>query len=197
MTSTPSSRLAGLPESTPWQPPPLPIADETQHFWLTAGGSLTARLAELGQVTVEVIHEAQGHCLADETICFDEPASAFMWLRHVVLRLDKTPVVAARSVTSLADSLGVWRAIRDLGTQPLADLLYQDAQVERSAMSNARIRSAHALGQQALAASSQSSTTEDAPDFLARRSVFYRMNCPLLVTECMLPALWARLRSAD
>jgi chorismate--pyruvate lyase len=80
--------------------------------------------------------------------------------------------------------------MRRLRTRPLAELLYSDPQVERSSLVSRRVIAGHPL----YALASHALQGERAPHaFAARRSVFQRHGKPLMVTECMLPALWRHL----
>jgi chorismate--pyruvate lyase len=56
------------------------------------------------------------------------------WVREVVLRVEGMPVVFARSITPFRATCGAWRAVRQLGTRPLAQLLFDDPSVARSAL---------------------------------------------------------------
>jgi chorismate--pyruvate lyase len=112
-----------------------------------------------------------------------------VWVREVVLEVDRVPFVAAHSITPVAASRGVWQAMRRLRTRPLAELLYSDSSVARSVLVSAQLTARHPL-----VALARREIARGAPHALvARRSVFVRHGAPLMVTECMLPALWARL----
>jgi chorismate--pyruvate lyase len=173
-----------------WRETPLPGFTVHQKDWLTRGGSLTAHLRTLGTVDVRVTREAVDLPWPDEYRALRLAPRTPVWLREVVLAVDGVPCVAAHSVTPLDASGGVWQAMRRLRTRPLAELLYADSGVARSALVSRRVNARHPL--HALAAAQVASG--DAPyAFVARRSVFERRHAPLMVTECMLPALWERL----
>jgi chorismate--pyruvate lyase len=141
-------------------------------------------------VDVRVTREAVDLPWPDEYRALRLAPRTPVWLREVVLAVDGVPCVAAHSVTPLDASGGVWQAMRRLRTRPLAELLYADSGVARSALVSRRVNARHPL--HALAAAQVASG--DAPyAFVARRSVFERRHAPLMVTECMLPALWERL----
>jgi chorismate--pyruvate lyase len=172
-----------------WRVTPLPSFTSDQQDWLTRGGSLTAHLRTLGVVTVRVARETVAPPWADEHAALGLARRAPVWVREVVLSVDGVPFVAAHSVTPLAASVGVWQAIRRLRTRPLAELLYSDSSVARSSLVSRRLIARHPL--YALAGREMSGTR--AHSLVARRSVFERHHAPLMVTECLLPALWARL----
>jgi chorismate--pyruvate lyase len=175
-----------------WRVKPLPALSADQKDWLTRGGSLTAHLRALGCVEVRVTREAVDIPWSDECAALGLAPRERAWVREIVLVVDGVPFVAAHSATPLAASHGVWQAMRSLRTRPLAELLYSDSGVARSALVSRRVSARHPI--YALAAYETPSL--DLPHaFVARRSVFERAGAPLLVTECMLPALWSRLAS--
>lgn len=178
-----------------WRATPRPGCSAAQKDWLTRGGSLTAHLAGLGPVTVRVTREIVGVPWADEHAALARGPRVPMWVREVVLAVDGVPFVAAHSLAPLAASKGVWQAMRRLRTRPLAELLYSDPQVTRSALVSRRVIAGHPLHALALHALAP---REAAPHALvARRSVFERHGEPLMVTECMLPALWRHLAARE
>ncbi|KGX10343.1 chorismate--pyruvate lyase family protein [Burkholderia pseudomallei] len=174
-----------------WRETPRPGASSAQKDWLTRGGSLTAHLARLGRVTVRVTRETVAAPWADEHRALSCASRAPVWVREVVLAVDGAPFVAAHSIAPLAASKGVWQAMRRLRTRPLAELLYSDPEVTRSALVSRRVLAGHPLFSLASLALARAHATEHA--FPARRSVFERRGTPLMVTECMLPALWRHL----
>jgi len=186
------------PADAHWRVAPLPRFTSDQKDWLTRGGSLTAHLRMLGTVAVRVTREAVAQPWTDEHYALDVSSRAPVWVREVVLSVDGTPFVVAHSIAPVAASTGVWQAMRRLRTRPLAELLYSDSSVARSALASRRLTARHPL--YALAARELDIRGEARPHSLvARRSVFERHGEPLMVTECMLPALWAYLsaRAAD
>jgi chorismate--pyruvate lyase len=175
-----------------WRVAPLPGFTRDQKDWLTRGGSLTAHLRTLGAVAVRVTCEAVAMPWADEHAALDVAPRAPVWVREVVLSVDDIPFVAAHSIAPLAASVGVWQAMRRLRTRPLAELLYSDSSVARSSLVSRRLTACHPLYRLAAC-----EIDADHPQALvARRSVFERHGAPLMVTECMLPALWTHLGRA-
>jgi chorismate--pyruvate lyase len=176
-----------------WRVAPLPGFSSAQKDWLTRGGSLTAHLRTLGAVVVRVTREAVALPWADEHAALRIAPREPVWVREVVLSVDGIPFVAAHSIAPLAASVGVWQAIRRLRTRPLAELLYSDSSVARSSLVSRRLTARHALYR--LAAREIAATPPHA--LVARRSVFERFGAPLMVTECMLPALWHHLTDVE
>jgi chorismate--pyruvate lyase len=177
-----------------WRVAPLPGFSRDQKDWLTRGGSLTGHLRTLGAVAVRVTREAVALPWADESNALGVECRAPVWVREVVLSVDGTPFVAAHSIAPLAASVGVWQAMRKLRTRPLAELLYSDSSVARSALVSRRLTARHPLYR--LAAREIGEAYAHPQALVARRSMFERHGAPLMVTECMLPALWAHLASS-
>ena len=167
----------------------MPGFSPDQKDWLTRGGSLTAHLATLGAVTIRVTREAVARAWDDECAALCVTSRAPVWVREVVLSVDGTPFVAAHSIAPLAASVGAWQAMRRLRNRPLAELLYSDSSVARSALVSRRLNARHPLYRLA----SREIEAAAPHGLVARRSVFERHGRPLMVTECMLPALWAYL----
>ncbi|NML32990.1 chorismate--pyruvate lyase family protein [Paraburkholderia antibiotica] len=182
------------PADVHWRVAPLPGFSAAQKDWLTRGGSLTAHLRTLGAVVVRVTRETVALPWPDEAAALGLAPRAPVWVREVVLSVDGVPFVAAHSVTPRAASVGVWQATRRLRTRPLAELLYSDSSVARSALVSRRVGARHPLYR--LAVREVGAEVVHAPHvFVARRSVFGRHGAPLMVTECMLPALWERVET--
>ncbi|MDR3099580.1 MAG: chorismate lyase [Paraburkholderia sp.] len=169
-----------------WRVAPLAAFSADQKDWLTRGGSLTAHLRALGHVVVRVTREAVDMSWPDECAALGLAPRERAWVREIVLEVDGVPFVAAHSVTPLVASRGIWQAMRRLRTRPLAELLYTDSGVARSVLVSRRVSARHPL--HALAARETQGPVPHG--FVARRSVFERHGAPLIVTECMLPALW-------
>jgi chorismate--pyruvate lyase len=179
--------------TTQWRTRPLPTFTADQKDWLTRGGSLTAHLRELGDVTVDVTREAVGQPWRDEAAALDITPRTPVWIREVVLNVNRVPFVAAHSIVPLDASSGVWQAIRRLRTRPLAELLYSDSSVWRSPLTSRRIDACDLLYRLA----ARQTPLKKPHAFVARRSVFVRLGAPLMVTECFLPALWTFLGRRD
>ncbi|MBB1074061.1 chorismate lyase [Rhodoferax sp. 4810] len=169
--------------------------------WLQATGSLSARLAATGTVfSVQVIRQGRQPLTRSEAQALGLEGHAIGHAREVLLKVDGTPVVLARSVTTQPDSLGAWRAVRGLGSRPLADVLFRRSGITRQPLQYRQARPGTALRQQvgrawqrAQSAAPGVPTALPAPSCAtmlalprslpARRSVFVRRGAPLLVME--------------
>lgn len=153
--------------------------------WLTASGSLSARLAATGQAfSVQVLRQGRQPLTSDEALALGSGTRRNGYVREVVLRVNGTPLVFARSVTAHANTLGAWRSLRGLGNRPLADVLFRRAGITRAPLAFAQpLR--HSPLQCHVAKSWRAATGvslhhEALP---ARHSVFTRHGAALLVME--------------
>ncbi|MCY0388591.1 chorismate lyase [Robbsia sp. Bb-Pol-6] len=197
-----------------WRVRPGPLLDPDQKDWVSRGGSLTAHLAQLGPVSVRVVRETIAAAWPDESACLRSidtgagmhdraPHALRVWTREVLLSVGDVPCVAAHSVTPVAHSHGVWKSMRMLRTRPLADLLYHDRAVRRSALVSRRLAARRAYsrmdplaGLPPTADRGRAEAGDRSPrryPVVARRSLFERRGAPLLITECFLPDLWPLL----
>jgi chorismate--pyruvate lyase len=175
----------------PWRPEPSPSLLAIQKRWLTRPGPLTQALRTLGPLNLRVLAEYPDGASTDEAHLLALPLGNPVWVREIVMDIEGVDCVVARSVTPLKASHGIWQGMRRLRSRPLADILYGNPAITRSSFEVAR------LNQRApLSRTVERVTTIHRPaqPLLARRSVFWRQNTPLLVTECFLPNFWARVR---
>lgn len=166
--------------------------------WLTAPGSLTARLRQHGVVRVRVLRQGHQTLWPQEQIAIGTRCGH---VREVVLTIDGREAVWARSVTSTRGLKGPWRALKGLGTRPLAELLFEHRGVQRDPLWGAKL-ARHSSAHSHLARQWQALTRNAAPDATpdttpcfarysaptwARRSVFWHKGQPLQVMECFAP----------
>jgi chorismate--pyruvate lyase len=154
--------------------------------WLRANGSLTARLRAHGAVTVQVVRQGNRRLWRQEQ---QDLQCASGHVREVILLLDGVPVVWARSATPHAALKGPWKALKNLGTRPLAELLFQEQRVHREPLKVHHI-APHGPIAQRVGVDWNPLAIAD-PDFLkphwARSSVFWRHGQPLRVLEAFAP----------
>jgi chorismate--pyruvate lyase len=157
--------------------------------WLQAPGSLTARLRQHGVVTVKVIAQGRRRLWQQEQ---DAIGCLHGHVREVILHIDGRPAVWARSVTPLRAVKGPWRAIKGLGTRPLAELLFAHRQVHREPLVSEPLRptapSTRHMTRQWIAHQRVNPASPGAPlPTWWRRSVFWRHGHPLQVLESFSP----------
>ncbi|MEI2414676.1 chorismate lyase [Orrella sp. JC864] len=176
-----------------WLPSAPPSLAALHRYWLFRPGALTAGLRALGRFELRVLREYAGGAPADEAHGMGLAAGTPVWIREVVMAVNGADCVAARSLTPLAASHGVWQGMRRLRTRPLADMLYHDRSVQRSAFEVARLHARQALHKTVRGLPCAGEPHVRRP--LARRSVFRRLGQPLMVEECFLPAFWRQAQA--
>lgn len=162
--------------------------------WLKAPGSLTARLRALGTVHVEVMSQGTQRLWPAERRLLKQASGH---VREVILCLDGQPVVWARSVTSQRALKGPWKALKGLGSRPLAELLFSHARVRRGRLTQHAWR--RAGPEQARARRDwhrvdrrRPSASPGSPPGWARQSVFWHHGLPLRVMESFSPGMRRR-----
>jgi chorismate--pyruvate lyase len=168
---------------TPWgDSPPSPSAPLCD--WLCDQGSLTDRLIHTGHVfSVTVLTQGTDSTAEDEAQLIRTAPGSPLYARHVVLSLDSTPVVVARSITLAHCSC--WRPILERGSRSLGLTLFDpNSPIIREAMLYCVIDPRHPLF--TLAAAHDPSSAAHYP---ARRSNFALEGTVMNVCEIFLPAL--------
>jgi chorismate--pyruvate lyase len=159
--------------------------------WLTAGGSLTARLmAHSTSFRVQRLHQRAALCLQDEAQAVGMARTGRVWEREVLLRCDGVPVVFAHTVVPMSATASDWPLFSALGERSLGSTLFKDPQVTRGELAFARIRPGHPLHARACAALGVAPGEQI---FHARRCLYRRHQGTLLVTEVFLPSVLALL----
>jgi chorismate--pyruvate lyase len=102
-----------------------------------------------------------------------------MLIRQVVLSGQATPWIFARSAIPLSTLTGRQSSLRDIDSQPLGAVLFNDSSMTRAPVQIAR--------QTASSFSVPSTVCPQEEILWARRSVFLLENKPLLVAEIFLP----------
>jgi len=159
--------------------------------WLRAPGSLSRRLARLGErFEVQVLHQGVAPFRALERRALGLPPRGLTVVREVILRVDGQPCVWARSAVHQRATTGPWRALKGLGTRPLAHLLYDDPLISRSELQPRRL-SRHGHTRRHAAQQWRVATGQPmSPQMLwSRNSVFSRGGAQLRVMELFAPGL--------
>lgn len=161
--------------------------------WLRAPGSLSQRLARHGRFEVQVLRQTTAKLRAPERRQLGHPRRGCTLVREVVLRVDGQPLVWARSSLHQSGLAGPWKALKGLGTKPLATLLYSDPRVSRSLLQPRRLAVQGATRRQ-MQRQWQQAIGSAAPRAMlwSRHSVFHRQGALLRVMELFHPEV-ARL----
>jgi len=170
----------------------------TLRHWLQASGSLSARLAATGvQFSVQVLAQGRQPLSLDEAKALGQGQKRVGYAREVLLSVDDTPWVFARSVTTHCASVGPWRAVRGLGSRPLANVLFKGSDIRRTPLAFKTL-TRQSPAQRHLAGAWQKATGQTLahPSVPARRSAFYRHGAALVVMEVFAADAqrWQRMR---
>jgi chorismate--pyruvate lyase len=166
--------------------------DRCLRAWLYSNGSLTRRLvANFGTVRVEPVRQRAGSATCEEWRALGVRGARRVHVREVVLWGDGRPLVLARSVLPAVQAGLAWRAVRGLGTRPLADLLFGERAVRRHRLGlvHQTARRSGALRRQARATSAR--VDWPARHTWGRQALFVHLGSPLLLTEWFSPVLSA------
>lgn len=162
--------------------------DRALRAWLESDGSLSRRLAQaFGGFEVQVLKQGAAPARADELRALrraGRPCARVLrcHVREVMLWGDGQALVHARTVLPAVQSLLTWRALRGLGSRPLADLLFglRAACCNRLGSGRMPPLRARRLGER---------LKWSGMPLWYRRSVFTRRGVPLLITEWFAPAV--------
>lgn len=159
--------------------------------WLRAPGSLSRRLARLGErFDVQLLRQAVAPFRARERAALGLPPRGLTIVREVILRVDGEPLVWARSALHQRATIGPWRALKGLGSRPLAHLLYDDSRIHRSELQPRRLaRQGHTRRHAARQWLAATGMAMPAQMLWSRNSVFSRSGAQLRVMELFTPGL--------
>lgn len=180
-----------------WQPHVLALNAPSAYVpWLTAGGSLTARLkAHSDSFRVQCLHQRVERCLSDEAAVIGMHRPGRVWEREVLLRCDNTPAVFGHTVVPMSANATDWPLFSTLGERSLGTTLFGDPLVQRGVLEFARLREGHPLAQRARAALGANAPQDQI--LYARRCLYQRRQGTLLVTEVFLPSVLELIKTND
>lgn len=158
-----------------WQPAQRVVAPTGIGSWLADSGSLTRRLQRFGLFSVTPLSQRIARPQPVEALMLGQPPRQRALIREVLLRLDGTAVVFARSILPLSSLQGANRILGHMARRSLGAELFRAPVAERRAVWLARIPQ-HRLPVTA------------AQHCWGRQSLFYKRGQPLLVAEVFLPS---------
>lgn len=167
-----------LDQALRWRLPSLCAPPTRVRGWLADPGSLTRRLQRLGQFRVNPLHQATQAPDASEAALLGLPPRQRALVREVLLTLDDTPVVYARSVLPLRSLRGANRILGHMARRSLGAELFKAPRARREAVWYARIPADRLPG-----------NASSGPAW-GRQSRFRKRGKALLVAEVFLPTLW-------
>ncbi|MCZ2722678.1 chorismate lyase [Marinomonas sp. 15G1-11] len=145
------------------------------RYWLAEPGSLTARLKSMGSLSIDVIKDTWGQPTHREQISLGLRPREAARVREVILKVNGTAVIYARSIVPARALVGHWRHLSQLKNQPLGGYLFKNKNLLRSPIEIALlpVNCFHNINE----------------IVWARRSVFKQYNKGVLVCEAFLPAI--------
>ncbi|WP_240009581.1 chorismate--pyruvate lyase family protein [Marinomonas algicola] len=161
-----------------WQPLSQARMDSIPNnlkFWLRETGSLTALLERLGILSIEVINDGWGQPTQRERKALSLRAREATRVREVILNINGTPMIYARSIIPASALIGHWRHLSQLKSQSLGGFLFKDKKLVRSPIEIVSLPS------------NVFNNVNEA--VWARRSIFKQYNKGVLVSEAFLPAI--------
>ncbi|WP_089085585.1 chorismate--pyruvate lyase family protein [Aquitalea magnusonii] len=171
--------MRAMIEDSHWLPQPPALAPALLGF-VTEQGSLTERLLATGhRFAVQPLYQGAATVHPDEALLLGIPPGSTLYARQVLLTLDDTPVVYARSIARL--DCPVWQPILDRGSRSLGFTLFGGLpQLQRAPLHYRQLDSSHPL---------YPASAAQADSLSARRCRFVLDDAPMVVCEVFLPAL--------
>ncbi|PKM22342.1 MAG: chorismate--pyruvate lyase [Gammaproteobacteria bacterium HGW-Gammaproteobacteria-14] len=161
-----------------WQPAQRVAVPADIGNWLTDSSSLTRRLQRFGHFSVTPLSQRVVRPQPAEALMLRQPPQHRALIREVLLYLDDSAVVFARSILPLTSLKGANRVLGHMARRSLGAELFRAPAAERRAIWLARIPP-HRL---------PLAVTETC---WGRQSLFYKRGQPLLVAEVFLPGFSA------
>ncbi len=155
--------------------------------WLCDPGSMTYKLtARCHQFDVQCVWQGNARGLTDEYTALGMAQRSRVIERDVFLRCDGQAVVFGHTVLQAETAASHWHFFGGLGNAPLGATLFVDPLVKRGRLQFARLHTEHPLVQRICRGLG---LTGFAHSLYARRSLFYRKDGVMLVTDIFLPAI--------
>lgn len=148
------------------------------HSWLIDQGSLTQRLRQYGNVTIEIVRQTWARASIDEARFLSLEKSPVVMLREVLIACNQRPVIFARSLFPYAVVKYHGINLLQLGTHSLGDLLFSQKNIKREQLQIAKLTAGDYYHQRISAL-----LDETQPQYWARRSRLYWQRQALLVSE--------------
>lgn len=181
------------PESPRWKDYQHLLQAELPYrhrLWLLDSGSLSARLvrASDNHFRVQVLSQNWQSARLDEYRLLGIKPGQRCLIREVLLLCHEQPWVYARSVLPVTSLVGKLRHLRQFGTQPLGQLLFNTPGMQRNPFEIAQILPAQLPpAARSMDRDNLKLNTQSEPAW-GRRSRFTLYHKPLVVSEIFLPA---------
>lgn len=167
------------------------LFDENLKSWLLDPNSLTARLkSHCHHFRVELLGQRIEKCQESEAVTLI-PQGEEVLVREVLLFCDEKAQVFARSLLPLSSLTGAEKALTNLGTQSLGQVLFNSPSLERQTIEVAAFDDDSSVVKLAKQLQLYESQLNSPEKLWGRRSVFVLENKPLMVAEVFLPDAFA------
>ena len=143
--------------------------------WLRTDQSITTKLRTAGDLIVELVSEYWGTPTPRERMRLGLKTREFARIRTVILKVDGTAVIYARSIIPARSLKGSWRYLPYLNNAPLGGYVYRSPNLVRSPIEITK-----------LPAGILSNCSEP---LWARRSIFQEYGPGILVNEVFYPSI--------
>lgn len=171
--------------------------NENLKSWLLDPNSLTARLkSHCREFRIELLGQRIEHCSKSEAVALI-PENEKVLVREVLIFCDDKPQVFARSLLPLSSLTGAEKALTNLGTQSLGQVLFNNPSLERQAIEIAEFDNASSVGKLTEQLSLIKPNTSSSEKLWGRRSIFVLESKPLMVAEVFLPGAYAYQKVAN
>ncbi len=170
-----------------WRSPPISLPRVSKLYqWLLDSGSLSARIGQhFARFNLIRLNQHLARPHADEAAVLGVRAGTHVLVREVILCDGEIPLVFAHTVVARDASQSAWHALRNLGTRPLAQLLFNDKQISSGELHFRYLNKDHPL----MAKIRLNLPMQPHYRYWARRRVFEKAGKRLLVTEVFLDAI--------
>jgi len=156
-----------------------------QRAWLLHQSSMTIKLkANCSHLSVNMIEHAWKLPLSSELKTLNWASDELAFIREAELKCQGKVWIYARTIVPKPTFEAHAEAFLGMGDTPLGEYLFAQPDLQRSRFEFAQIQSCHKFY---AAATQHLSTKPNA--ILARRSLFYLAEHPLLLTELFLPTI--------
>ncbi|MBE0468993.1 MAG: chorismate lyase [Methyloprofundus sp.] len=161
----------------------LTIPDKAAS-WIFEAGSITQRLRNYygPRVQVQVLNNTWQRTFISESRLLKLPQSKYSLAREVLLSIDDTPLVLARTILPEQTIKSVQYNLAHLGSRPLGEVIFSYPKLERLALEISHV-SHHAWRPEI------QQLTQIRQPLWGRRTIYAIHHQPMLVSEFFLPEI--------
>ena len=152
--------------------------------WINETGSITQRLrAKYGnKVRVQVLHSHWQKSFLSESRLLHTHPSLYHLTREVLLSVDNTPLVLARTIIPKSTLLSAQQQLSHLGNRPLGEVIFSYPKLTRTALEVSQVAQQHWYPD-------IQEKVDIHQDLWGRRTIYSLHHHPLLVSEFFLASI--------